>query len=86
MDASVRIELVEGIPIFRAPSHVRARIEELLDQRETAALSADERQELVRYEELDEFLPLVNRLVRNADCGVTRTYLSHPMPCRVFFA
>lgn len=69
IDASVRIELVEGIPIFRAPPHVRARIEELLDQRETAALNADERQELIRYEELDEFLALVNRLVRNEALG-----------------
>lgn len=65
IDAAVRIELVEGVPIFRAPPHVRDRIEDLLEQQQTTTLNADESRELAQYEELDEFLGLVNRLVRN---------------------
>ncbi len=76
IDASVRIELVEGVPIFRAPPHVRARIEDLLDQREISTLSPDERQELIQFEELDEFLALVNRLVRNEALGEGGSHVS----------
>jgi hypothetical protein len=65
IDAAVRIELIEGVPIFRAPPHVQERIEELLARRQTAALDAEEVRELMQYEELDEFLGLVNRLMRN---------------------
>lgn len=65
MDAAVRIELVEGVPIFRAPPHVQERIEDLLERRQMTVLEAEETRELMQYEELDEFLGLVNRLMRN---------------------
>ncbi len=65
IDAAVRIELAEGIPIFRAPPHIQERIEELLEKRQSSPLDTNEAQELAQYEELDEFLSLVNRLVRN---------------------
>ncbi|MBK8256407.1 MAG: hypothetical protein IPK82_27530 [Polyangiaceae bacterium] len=65
IDTAVRIELVEGVPIFRAPPPVQERIELLLERERTVALNPDEAQELTRYEELDDFLSLVNRLVRN---------------------
>ena len=76
IDAAVRIELVDGVPIFRAPPQVQSRIEDLLERRETTPLDPEELRELTRYEDLDEFLGLVNRLVRNealgVDEGVTR--------------
>lgn len=70
LDAAVRIELVGGVPVFRAPPQVRAHIDDLLEQRETRALEPDELRELTRYEELDDFLSLVNRLVRNEALGL----------------
>lgn len=65
LDNVVRIELSEGIPIFRALPWIRERIEDLLEKQQTTALTMAEKRELLQYEELDDFLSLVNRLVRN---------------------
>ncbi len=65
LDNVVRIEMSEGAPIFRALPWIQERIEELLEKQQTTALDAAEKRELLQYEELDDFLSLVNRLVRN---------------------
>lgn len=65
LDDAVRLELREGMLLFRAAPRIQARIEELLDRQAEGELSDEDRRELGRYEELDEFLSLVNRLVRN---------------------
>ncbi|MBI5715458.1 MAG: hypothetical protein HZC38_18825 [Chloroflexi bacterium] len=65
LDNIVRIEVSEGLPIFRALPHVQERIEKLLEKQQTFPLSASEKRELTQYEELDDFLSLVNRLTRN---------------------
>jgi len=65
LEGAVRIELEEGIPVFRASSPVQERIETLLGKRRTLGLSAEEEQELERYEEMDDYLSFLNRLVRN---------------------
>jgi hypothetical protein len=65
MDGAIRIELVEGVPVFRASSAVNARIEELLTKQQRFSLSFEEEQELDCYEEIDDYLSFVNRLVRN---------------------
>ena len=65
LDNVVRIELTEGVPIFRALPHVQDRLEALLEKQQITALTASEKRELAQYEELDDFLSLVNRLVRN---------------------
>lgn len=65
LDGAVRIELEEGIPIFKASTAVHERIQTLLDQMEEAALSEEEELELDRYEEIDDYLSFVNRLIRN---------------------
>ena len=65
LDDVVRIELREGVPIFRAVPHVQDRLEDLLEKQQTVELTTDEKRELLQYEELDDFLSLVNRLVRN---------------------
>jgi len=64
LEGAVRIELVEGVPIFRASSQVQARIGALLDQQKTAALDSSEERELSSYGELDDYLGLVNRIIR----------------------
>lgn len=71
MDDAVRIEPCEGVPIFRATLRVQERIEDLLEKQTEGPLEEGEARELEAFEELDELLSLVNRLVRNAmDSGV----------------
>ncbi|NEQ86132.1 MAG: hypothetical protein F6K26_40445 [Moorea sp. SIO2I5] len=66
LDGAVRIDLVEGVPIFRASSFVIERIERLLSKQKEAALTEEEEKELDGYEELDDYLSLVNRMIRNS--------------------
>ncbi|MBD2300624.1 hypothetical protein H6G80_05475 [Nostoc sp. FACHB-87] len=65
LEGAVRIELVEGVPIFRASILVQKRIEELLAKQKEVPLTNKEEQELTEYEELDDYLSLINRLIRN---------------------
>lgn len=69
MDDVVRIEQCESIPVFRSTPRVQERIETLLEKQAEASLDVEEERELDKYEELDDFLSLVNRLVRNAMLG-----------------
>jgi hypothetical protein len=73
IDDAVRLELADGIPIFRASSLVQARIEALLAQQQTAPLLPEEEQELDYYEEIDDYLSFVNRTVRNLSFAEIRT-------------
>lgn len=66
LEDGVRIELREGVPIFRAQPRIQERVEELLQKQPSERLTDSEERELSQYEELDEFLSLVNRLVRNS--------------------
>lgn len=66
LDDAVRIEPCEGVPVFRATPRVQGRIENLLEKQTEGPLDASEERELLAYEELDELLSLVNRLVRNS--------------------
>ena len=66
LDDAVRLELSEGVPVFRAQQRIQERIDELLEKQPTSSLTESEERELLQYEELDEFLSLVNRLVRNS--------------------
>lgn len=65
LEGAIRIELAEGMPIFRASSVVQTRIETLLLKQQTSPLSPDEEQELDLYEEIDDYLSFHNRVVRN---------------------
>jgi hypothetical protein len=62
---AVSIELVEGIPIFRASQKVQNRLEYLLEKQKQNSLNSEEEKELDHYEELDDYLSLVNRTIRN---------------------
>jgi hypothetical protein len=65
IEGAVRIELEEGIPIFRASSFVQRRIEALLSKQQDSSLDMEEERELDCYEEIDDYLSFVNRTVRN---------------------
>jgi len=69
IEGAVRIELVEGVPIFKASTAVKNRIQELLDKQQTLPINPDEEQELNLYEEIDDYLSFVNRTVRNLFLG-----------------
>ena len=65
VEGAVRIELEEGVPIFRASNTVQTRIEALLCKQRASGLSTEEEQELDCYEEIDDYLSFLNRIVRN---------------------
>jgi hypothetical protein len=65
LEGAVRLELEEGIPIFRASLLVQDRIEQLLFKQKDSSLSHDEERELDSYEEIDDYLSFVNRIIRN---------------------
>lgn len=65
-DGAVRLELEQGIIIFRASATVQERIAELLDKQKSQSLTDVEERELNEYEEIDDYLSLVNRLIRNS--------------------
>ena len=65
LDGAIGIELVEGVPIFRASSIVQTRIETLLAKQQDSNLSKKEEEELDCYEDIDDYLSFVNRTVRN---------------------
>ena len=64
-DGAVQLELEEGVMIFRVSDAVQERIETLLHKQTDASLSTDEGQELSQYEQIDDYLNFVNRLLRN---------------------
>jgi hypothetical protein len=65
LDSAVRLELEEGVPVFRAATAVQERITLLLDKQRQSKLTKSEEQELDLYEEIDDYLSFVNRMVRN---------------------
>ncbi|MBD2455263.1 hypothetical protein H6G80_14380 [Nostoc sp. FACHB-87] len=73
IDGAVRIDLEEGIPVFRASSTVQSRVEELLAKQQDTSLSTEEEQELDCYEEIDDYLSFVNRTIRNLSFASTQS-------------
>ncbi|MBD1844936.1 hypothetical protein H6F89_16335 [Cyanobacteria bacterium FACHB-63] len=65
IEGAVKIELAEGVPIFKASSLVQSRIETLLDKQQIESLTLEENQELDHYEAIDDYLSFVNRTIRN---------------------
>ena len=64
-DGLIRIEIQEGVPVFRASSYVQKRIDLLVRKQRESNLTKDEIDEIERYEEVDDYLSYVNRIVRN---------------------
>ena len=65
VEGAVHVELVDGVPMFRASAAVQQRIEHLLDLQREGALTDADRDELDCYEALDDHCSLLNRLTRN---------------------
>jgi hypothetical protein len=60
LEGAVRLELEDGVP-----TAVQRRIANLLRKQQKVTLSPDETTELNQYEELDDYLSFLNRVVRN---------------------
>lgn len=69
LEGAIRIELEEGVPVLRASSVVQNRVDTLLLKEREQGLSSEEAEEFERYEEIDDYLSLLNRLVRNHFIG-----------------
>ena len=65
LDGAIGIELQQGVPIFRASTSVQKRIELLLSKEREAKLTPAETEELALYEDIDDYLSFINRVVRN---------------------
>lgn len=63
---AVKLELEQGVIIFRASSSVQKRIETLVEKEKRAFLTNEETEELDAYEKIDDYLSRVNRLIRNS--------------------
>ena len=64
-DGSINMVLEQGVPTFRASLAVVGRIAQLLEREQGGELSRAEADELERYEEIDDYLSHLNRVVRN---------------------
>lgn len=71
IEDAVRIELQEGVPVFKASSALQKRIEGLLAKQRKNKLSKKEDHELCVYEELDDYLSFANRIIRNMLIGAS---------------
>jgi hypothetical protein len=62
---AIDLELEQGVLIFRVAPAVQERIETLLDKQRAAALAPGEEEELQQYEDVDDYLSYLNRVIRN---------------------
>ena len=63
-EGGISLELQEGVPILKASPTVQKRIEHLLRKQQEHSLSVPEQDELDSYEEIDDYLSLLNRITR----------------------
>jgi hypothetical protein len=65
LEGSVAIDLESGVPILRASTVVQNRIDELLAKQQESTLTIEEEREFDCYEEIDDYLSFINRMIRN---------------------
>ena len=63
-DGAMSMVLDQGVPIFRASTAVQERIQYLLDRQKSGNLQKSE-EELDNYEEVDDYLSHLNRVIAN---------------------
>ena len=65
-DGSIGIELVKGLLVFRISTKIQEPIETLIAQKTESAFTSEEATELEQYQELVDYLNLVNETMRKA--------------------
>jgi hypothetical protein len=63
-EGSIGIELVKGLLVFRISTKIQDRRETLIAQKTESALSSEEETELDQYQQLVDYLNLVNQTMR----------------------
>jgi hypothetical protein len=62
---AISLDMEEGVVVLRASKIVLNRIESLLRKNRTSELTSAEQREMEQYEQIDDYLSLLNRLSRN---------------------
>ena len=65
-EGSIGIELVKKLLVFRISTQIQDRIETLIAQKTASALTAEEETELDQYQQLVDYLNLVNETIKKA--------------------
>ena len=79
IEGSICIELVKGLLVFRISTKIQERIETLIAEKTESALTSDEETELSQYQELVDYLNLVNETIRKLFCILYRVLSSAMM-------
>jgi hypothetical protein len=66
LEGSIGIELVKGLLVFRISTKIQDRIETLIAQKTESALTSEEETELDQYQQLVDYLNLVNETIKKA--------------------
>jgi hypothetical protein len=66
IEGSIGIELVQGLLVFRISTKIQDRIETLIAQKTESALTSEEETELDQYQQLVDYLNLVNETIKKA--------------------
>jgi hypothetical protein len=66
LEGSICIELVKGLLVFRISTKIQDRIETLIAEKIESALTSEEETELAQYQELVDYLNLVNETIKKA--------------------
>jgi len=66
IEGSIGIELVKGLLLFRISTKIQERIETLIAQKTESALTSEEETELDQYQQLVDYLNLVNETIKKA--------------------
>ena len=64
-EGAIDLTVEQGVIILRASKAVQTRIESLVRKNRTTKLTQAEKRELQQYEQIDDYLSLLNRLSRN---------------------
>jgi len=65
-EGSISIELVKGLLVFPISTKIQDRIETLIAQKTESRLASKEATELEQYQELIDYLNLVNETIKKA--------------------
>jgi len=64
-EGALSLEIREGIPIIRSSSIIQNKIDRLINKQKEYGLSPDETDEFDYFEQIDDYISLVNRITRN---------------------
>lgn len=64
-EGSISLEIEQGVVVLRASKAVQHRLESLVRRSQTGKLTQDEETELEQFEQMDDYLSVLNRLSRN---------------------